>query len=706
MNKLLGVLLGGVALVLSGPASAAFLSGGDLSCESSTDTGTAALDLDGAYGEYLPFSTFAANGDSFTYHLRNGTGLTMKVETGTATFTDGTPDSIARVADWSSDGVGAELDLTGTSVICIGFTSKFFTGGLATLDIEALDVDAAIVAGTNITATAGNVVATAGDVTSGDDVIVGDDVLVTDDIDFGAGDVQIAYSANDLAFTGVTGDYSFDDTVGVTGSVTASVDVTATAGDVTSGDDIISGDDVTLSAADGVISIGADVTFTRVDASDSLVINADTDNDGASTVISLGVDGNGEALLSGTAFYPGADGGSSLGINDTNEWNGAFLNSGTAVSWAAGDVTITHSANDLAFAGVTGDYSFDDSVFVTGVVDASDDVDAADDVLVGDDITMTGATPKINFTDTDTNADSVIDADSAAGSLQIQADQNNEVASSSINFWVDGTQVWNMIGTTLRPTSDAVSDIGTTSLGINNLHFDTGATTNYENGDCIWTHASNSLALTGGCVLTSDSTLDLSGVTTATLSAASADLLVEGDIVKREGTETIWIPANAISPVTDTFGQCTYSVPGTYGAVDQTLASCLYNDGSYDVGGFTIRMPKNWDEGNFSYQAYWSTSATSGDVTFKMNCIAYAENDALAGWSGDHTVADTAMGTANRLAITAASTPGTCQGTPAAGEIINFRFYRDYAVVGDTIAADVRLWGIVIFYQSDAANDD
>jgi hypothetical protein len=65
-------------------------------------------------------------------------------------------------------------------------------------------------------------------------------------INFDGGDVLITHAANDLAFTGVTGDYSFDDTVGVTGSVTASVNVTATAGDVTSGDDVIVGDDVLM----------------------------------------------------------------------------------------------------------------------------------------------------------------------------------------------------------------------------------------------------------------------------------------------------------------------------------------------------------------------------------------------------------------------------------------------------------------------------
>jgi hypothetical protein len=102
-----------------------------------------------------------------------------------------------------------------------------------------------------------------GTVDAGGDLDAGDDVLVADDIDFGSGDVVIGYSANDLAFTGVTGDYSFDDTVGITGALTASTDVTATAGDVTSGDDIIAGDDVLLSDT-GVINFNAgDCTLTE-----------------------------------------------------------------------------------------------------------------------------------------------------------------------------------------------------------------------------------------------------------------------------------------------------------------------------------------------------------------------------------------------------------------------------------------------------------
>jgi hypothetical protein len=53
-------------------------------------------------------------------------------------------------------------------------------------------------------------------------------------------------------------------------------------------------------------------------------------------------------------------------------------------------------------------------------------------------IAVEGAGPQIRLTDTDTNADSLISANSANGSLIFSADANNEVASTVIQFNIDG----------------------------------------------------------------------------------------------------------------------------------------------------------------------------------------------------------------------------------------------------------------------------
>jgi len=60
-------------------------------------------------------------------------------------------------------------------------------------------------------------------------------------------------------------------------------------------------------------------------------------------------------------------------------------------------------------------------------------------LTVAGDIQINGSSPEIYLTDTDTNADSKISASSTVGSLIIEADINNEVASTSMVFKTDGT---------------------------------------------------------------------------------------------------------------------------------------------------------------------------------------------------------------------------------------------------------------------------
>jgi fructose-specific component phosphotransferase system IIB-like protein len=85
-------------------------------------------------------------------------------------------------------------------------------------------------------------------------------------------------------------------------------------------------------------------------------------------------------------FAPTADGTQNIGTT-TVGINTLHFDDGGVISFENSDVAITHSTNDLAFTGVTGDYSFDDTVGVTGSVTASVDVTAtAGDVTSGDDL--------------------------------------------------------------------------------------------------------------------------------------------------------------------------------------------------------------------------------------------------------------------------------------------------------------------------------
>src|SRR3990167_11448732 len=68
-----------------------------------------------------------------------------------------------------------------------------------------------------------------------------------------------------------------------------------------------------------------------------------------------------ELVLNATNLQPGANDGLALGVSGT-AFADLFLASTAVINFAAGDVTITHSANTLAFAGATSGYSFDDDL--------------------------------------------------------------------------------------------------------------------------------------------------------------------------------------------------------------------------------------------------------------------------------------------------------------------------------------------------------
>jgi len=75
------------------------------------------------------------------------------------------------------------------------------------------------------------------------------------------------------------------------------------------------------------------------------------------TSITIGPYVNNGGIARGT-IRPATNDGAALGTA-TYAWSDLFLASGGVINWSAGDVTLTHSANALAFAGASSGYSFD-----------------------------------------------------------------------------------------------------------------------------------------------------------------------------------------------------------------------------------------------------------------------------------------------------------------------------------------------------------
>lgn len=73
-----------------------------------------------------------------------------------------------------------------------------------------------------------------------------------------------------------------------------------------------------------------------------------------------------ELQLSGADLAPSSSDGLALGTTSLM-WSDLFLASGGVINWNAGDVTITHSANTLTFAGASTGYVFDSTVAATNI---------------------------------------------------------------------------------------------------------------------------------------------------------------------------------------------------------------------------------------------------------------------------------------------------------------------------------------------------
>ncbi len=89
---------------------------------------------------------------------------------------------------------------------------------------------------------------------------------------------------------------------------------------------------------------------------------------------------------------------------------------------------------------------------------------------------ISGATPIIQMTDTDTGADSLITASNATGSLKIQCDNNNETGSSTFEVDIDGSQRMKVDSTGDMTITDGDLVIGTAGHGIDFSGAQTSAT--------------------------------------------------------------------------------------------------------------------------------------------------------------------------------------------------------------------------------------
>jgi len=149
----------------------------------------------------------------------------------------------------------------------------------------------------------------------------------------------------------------------------------------------------------------------------------------------------------------------------------------------------------------------------------------------------------------------------------------------------------------------------------------------------------------------------------------------------------------------------------TSGAATNTKREFVTND--VDVYGLafdgtaqefaqaTIAMPSDWDGGTVTAIFYWYITSTSTNSAV-WQCMGRSYGDAETfdqAWGTPQEVADAGSGTTEQMLKSAATSAITLEGTPAAGELVQFRIARDPADGSDTLTAiDAILVGVMITY--------
>ena len=173
--------------------------------------------------------------------------------------------------------------------------------------------------------------------------------------------------------------------------------------------------------------------------------------------------------------------------------------------------------------------------------------------------------------------------------------------------------------------------------------------------------------------------------------------------VKIAGTETIFVPAQAMFGTT-TNGADAQAVETT--ATRPEMKVLDFDPSTIEYAQFSIAMPKSWDEGTLTFQAFWSPSSTdTGAALIGLQGISVA-NDATSdvAFPTAVDVTDNGTGTVEDVLVSPVSAAVTVT-SAAADTYTYFQVSRNATSGSDSFTGDVRLLGIKLFYTTDEAND-
>jgi hypothetical protein len=454
-------------------------------------------------------------------------------------------------------------------------------------------------------------------------------------INWNAGDVTLTHSADFLTLSGgsLTVNQSNSNTTSSLNATNSTDSANVRAFSIISNRATPTNNDTVYMSLFLEDSVGTQTEFARITGQATDVTDASEDGVLIFGVTTAGTYAN-EVRLDGTALSPVTNDGNALGTSSLG-WSDLFLASGGVINFNAGDVTLTHSANTLAFAGASSGYSF-----------------SGGNVLIGDTTSraFNGTTqPAVQVLGTDVatagigairyaastggsflylsksrgaavGTDTVVQALDQLGTILFSGyDGSSYLTAASIRSYVDGTPgVTDMPGglqfltraagaggaLTVRAQITAAGNVqpgandggalGVSGTAWSDLFLASGGVINFNAGDATITHSSNLISFGGAAV-----EVNYSGATAfAAISNGAADAAMFAYATSSSYTG-ICCNAASISAASaswtlyagfsSTFGDLEYIVRGNGNA------SC---DGAFTGGGADYAEYFEWEDGN------------------------------------------------------------------------------------------------------------
>jgi len=125
-----------------------------------------------------------------------------------------------------------------------------------------------------------------------------------------------------------------------------------------------------------------------------------------------------------------------------------------------------------------------------------------------------------------------------------------------------------------------------------------------------------------------------------------------------------------------------------------------FDPSSTEYAYFNVPMPQDYTGGVVYANFKWLHPATTTNfgVAFGLQGVSFSNDDTLDATQGTGALAVDTGGTTSDFYVTPTTAAITIAGTPAAGDLVNFRVYRKHDDAGDTMAVDAYLLGVMIWY--------